>query len=59
LGFNAQYGIENYWRFNIGNYLRISPSIQLLHNRDSDLEVVLGFRLKASKDFASYFSTHP
>jgi carbohydrate-selective porin OprB len=57
-GFNTQYGIESYWRFNIGNYLRISPSIQLLHNRKSDLEVVLGFRLKVSKDFARYFGKH-
>ncbi len=58
LGFNTQYGIESYWRFNIGNYSRISPSIQLLHNRESDLEVVLGIRLKASKDFARHFSKH-
>jgi carbohydrate-selective porin OprB len=59
LGYNTQYGIESFWRFNLGSYVRLGPSIQLLHNRESDLEVVLGFRLKASKDFARYFSTHP
>jgi hypothetical protein len=56
LGFNTQYGIESYWRFSIGNYLRISPSVQLLRNRDSDLEVVLGFRLKISDDFTRHLS---
>jgi hypothetical protein len=38
--------------------VKLGPSIQLLHNRKSDLEVVVGFRLKASEDFARYFSTH-
>jgi carbohydrate-selective porin OprB len=56
LGFNTQYGIESYWRFSIGNYLRISPSVQLLRNHDSDLEVVLGFRLKISDDFTRHLS---
>ena len=58
LGFNWQYGIESYWRFGIGNYLRVSPSVQLLQNRESDLEVVLGIRLKGSYDFTRHCHRH-
>jgi hypothetical protein len=56
LGFNTQYGVESYWRFNLNKYLRVSPSVQLLHNRDHDLEIVLGFRLKISDDFARHIN---
>jgi hypothetical protein len=43
-------------RFKLGRFVRLGPSIQLLHNREDDLEIVLGFRLKASDDFARHIS---
>lgn len=58
LGYNQQYGIESFWRFSLGSFVRLSPSIQLLHSHQSDLEVVVGFRLKASEDFAKHFNSH-
>ncbi len=55
LGYDAQYGLEAYYRFGIGSLFRILPSVQLLRNRESDLEIVLGLRLKISDDFARRF----
>jgi len=58
LGYNTQYGIESYWRFKPGNFVRLGPSVQLLHNREGDLEVVLGFRMKASHDFTQHLTAN-
>jgi hypothetical protein len=55
LGYDAQYGLEAYYRFGIGSFFRILPSVQLLRNRESELEIVLGLRLKISDDFARRF----
>jgi hypothetical protein len=57
LGYDAQYGLEAYYRFGIGGLFRILPSVQLLRNRERDLEIVLGLRLKVSDYFARRFGS--
>ena len=58
LGYDEQYGLEAYYRFGIGRLFRILPSVQLLRNRESELEIVLGLRLKVSDDFARRFGSN-
>lgn len=55
LGFSSQYGIEAFWKFGIGRLFRVTPSLQLLRNREDELEYVIGIRAKFSEDFARYF----
>ena len=55
LGFSRQYGIEAFWKFGIGRFFRVTPSLQLLRNRNDELEYVIGIRAKVSEDFARYF----
>lgn len=54
-GFDDQYGLEAFWKFNIGGFLNISPSVQILRNMNSDTEIVVGFRAKISDDLAQRF----
>ncbi len=51
LGFNIQYGLEVFWKFRFGKWLEITPDLQLIRNRDNDLETVLGLRLRVVKAF--------
>ena len=51
LGFNVQYGLEVFWKVRIGEWLEITPDLQLIRNRDNDLETVPGLRLRVSKAF--------
>ncbi len=51
LGFNIQYGLEVFWKFRFGKWLEITPDLQLIRNRDNDLETVLGLRLRVFKAF--------
>lgn len=51
LGFNIQYGLEVFWKFRFGEWLEITPDLQLIRNRDNDLETVLGLRLRVVKAF--------
>jgi carbohydrate-selective porin OprB len=47
-GFNTQYGLESFWRVKLGEYFNLSPSLQLIRNREEQLETILGIRLKFS-----------
>ena len=49
LGFNIQYGLEVFWKFRFGKLLEITPDLQLIRNRDNDLEIVPGIRLRVVK----------
>ena len=51
LGFDIQYGLEVFWKFRFGGWLEITPDLQLIRNRDNDLETVLGLRLRVVKAF--------
>ncbi len=51
LGFNIQYGLEVFWKFRFGGWLEITPDLQLIRNRDNDLEIVPGLRLRVVKAF--------
>ena len=51
LGFNNQYGVEVFWKFRVGEWLEITPDLQLVRNRDNDLEIVPGLRLRLAKTF--------
>jgi hypothetical protein len=44
-GFNDQFGLEAYWKFQRGDNLHITPSVQLLRNDDDEMEAVFGLRL--------------
>jgi len=57
-GFGSQYGIETYWKFNFGSFFRVMPSIQLLRNKEDNIEMVIGVRAKLSDDFARHFKPH-
>jgi len=57
-GFGSQYGIETYWKFNFGSFFRVMPSMQLLRNKEDDIEMVIGVRAKLSDDFARHFKPH-
>ena len=54
-GFDDQYGFETFWKFAIGDFFRITPSVQVLRNMNDDAEFVVGIRAKVSNDFAKYF----
>lgn len=43
-GYNSQYGIEVYWRYQPNNWFHVTPDIQLLQNRDGNIESVMGIR---------------
>ncbi len=47
-GMDSQSGLESYWRFSIGEYFSVSPSMQILRNNEQKLETVLGLRLRFS-----------
>lgn len=51
LGFNVQYGLEVFWKFRFGDWLEITPDLQLIRNRENDLETVPGLRLRVVKAF--------
>jgi len=51
LGFNIQYGVEVFWRFRLGGWLEITPALQIVRNRDNDIEIVPGLRLRLVKAF--------
>jgi carbohydrate-selective porin OprB len=57
-GFSSQYGIETYWKFGLGRFIRVLPTLQLLHNKRDDLETIIGIRAKISDDFARHFRRH-
>ena len=57
-GFDSQYGVETYWKFNFGRFFRVMPSVQILRNIEDDIEVVVGVRAKLSDDFARHFKIH-
>lgn len=42
--FNDQYGAELYWKFQPSRWFHITPAMQLLRNRDDQIETVLGLR---------------
>ena len=50
-GFDDQYGIESYWKFDVTDWMHISADIQIINNIDKDLEVVPGLRIKIHKTF--------
>ena len=43
-GFNTQFGVETYWRYQPNEYFHLTPSLQLLSNDDDELEAVIGLR---------------
>ena len=43
-GFNNQYGLETYWKYQPSEWFHITPSAQLLRNSDNKLETVVGLR---------------
>jgi hypothetical protein len=47
-GMDSQYGLESYWRFKLGKYFNISPSVQFLRNNEKELETIWGLRFKFS-----------
>jgi hypothetical protein len=51
LGFDIQYGIEAFWKIRIGTWLEVTPDVQLIVNREDDLEIVPGLRVRLSKAF--------
>jgi hypothetical protein len=51
LGFDIQYGLEVFWKFRIGRWLEITPDLQLVLNRDDNLELIPGIRLRVAKAF--------
>jgi hypothetical protein len=51
LGFDIQYGIEIFWKFRLGGWLEITPDLQLVRNRNDDLEIVPGLRLHLFRSF--------
>ena len=51
LGFNTQYGLEVFWKFRIGEWLEITPDLQLVRSRDNALEMVPALRLRLVKIF--------
>lgn len=54
-GFSSQYGVEAFWKIGISRIFRITPSLQLLRNREDEVEYVIGIRAKIAADFAQYF----
>ena len=51
LGFNIQYGLEVFWKVRIGEWLEITPDLQLIRNREEEIEIVPGLRLRVFKTF--------
>ena len=51
LGFNIQYGLEVFWKFCFGEWLEITPDLQLIRSHDNDVEIVPGLRLRVVKAF--------
>lgn len=51
LGFNTQYGVEVLWKICIGEWFEITSDLQLIRNRDHDLEIVPGLRLRIFRAF--------
>lgn len=45
-GFNTQYGVEAYWQFAPFDWFLVTPDLQILRNRDDDLETIIGLRFK-------------
>jgi hypothetical protein len=45
-GFNTQYGAEIYWDYNPFSWLYLTPDIQLINNKNNQLETIIGFRFK-------------
>ncbi len=54
-GFNAQCGVTAFWSLGLSTGIRVTPSAQFLRNIEGNLEVVLGLRFKAAKDFSPIF----
>jgi hypothetical protein len=55
VGFSSQYGIETYWKFGIARFIRVLPTLQLLHNKQNGLDTIIGVRAKISDDFTRHF----
>ncbi len=51
LGYEAQYGLEIYWKFRLFEFFNITPDLQLLRNRAGELEVIPGLRFKLYKSW--------
>jgi hypothetical protein len=51
LGFDIQYGLEFFWKIRIGRWLEITPDLQLILNREDELEAVPGLRLRVLTAF--------
>lgn len=45
-GFNDQYGLEVFWKISSFPIFELTPDIQLLNNKDNELEIIAGFRAK-------------
>jgi hypothetical protein len=50
-GFDDQYGIESYWKFDVRDWVHVSASIQVVKNVDKETEVIPGLRVKIHKSF--------
>jgi len=53
LGFGDQYGLETYWRVSLVRGVDLTPNLQVLKNRDDELETVIGLRLKLQRDYTA------
>jgi hypothetical protein len=51
LGFDIQYGLEVFWKIRVGNWLEITPDLQLIRSLDGGFEAVPGVRLRVFKAF--------
>lgn len=49
LGFDIQYGLEVFWKVRVVRWLEITPDLQLIRNKNDDLEMVPGLRLRVAK----------
>ncbi len=51
LGFDTQYGLEVFWKIRIGSWLEITSDLQLVVNRDDELEIIPGLRIRVFRAF--------
>ena len=50
-GYETQHGLEIYWAIQPAPWLIVTPDLQLVQNRDGELETILGVRLKLKTEW--------
>jgi len=44
-GFNTQYGIELYWKWQPNDWFKLLPNVQFMRNKENHLETIVGLRI--------------